>query len=252
MPETLLEIKDLHASVGNKEIIKGLNLVINKGEVHAIMGPNGAGKSTLSHILSGKDGYKVTSGTITFKNQNLLELNTEARACAGLFLSMQYPIEIPGVVVSNFLKQSLNSIRKAQQKEELNTIEFMKLLKSEAANLNISADMLKRYVNVGFSGGEKKRFETLQMALLKPDFCILDEIDSGLDVDAQKIVAEGINKLKTKENSFLIITHHEQLLTQIVPDFVHIFADGRILKSGDKTLAIEVEKNGYTQFLKEE
>ena len=252
MTETLLEIKDLYATAGDKKVINGLNLTINKGEVHAIMGPNGAGKSTLSHILSGKNGYTVTSGTITFKNQNLLELNTEERARAGLFLSMQYPIEIPGVVVSNFLKQALNSVRKAQQKEELNTLEFMKVLKTEAANLNISAEMLKRYVNVGFSGGEKKRFETLQMALLKPDFCILDEIDSGLDVDAQKIVAEGINKLKTKENSFLIITHHEQLLTQIVPDFVHIFADGRILKSGDKKLALEVEKNGYSQFLKEE
>ena len=252
MSEPLLIIKDLHASVGDKEIIKGLNLTINKGEIHAIMGPNGAGKSSLSYVLSGKDGYNVTSGSITFKGQDILPLSTEQRAHAGIFLSMQYPTEIPGVVVSNFLKQSLNSIRKAHNEPELDTISFIKQLRIEAQKLNISQEMLKRFVNVGFSGGEKKRFETLQMALLKPDFCILDEIDSGLDIDAIKTVSDGVNTLHNKENSFLIITHHEQLLTQIVPDVVHIFADGKILKTGDKTLAAEVEQNGYSKFLKEE
>lgn len=252
MTEPLLEIKNLHASVGEKKIIKDLNLTINKGEIHAIMGPNGAGKSSLSYVLSGKEGYNVTSGSITFKGKNLLNLSTEERAHIGLFLSMQYPTEIPGVIVSNFLKQSLNSIRKAHGEKELDSLDFLKILKTEAAKLNISPEMLKRFVNVGFSGGEKKRFETLQIALLKPDFCILDEIDSGLDIDALKIVSEGVNKVRTKDNSFLIITHHEQLLAQIVPDFVHIFADGHILQTGNKDLAQEVEKDGYTKFLKEE
>ena len=248
----LLEIKDLHARVGEKEIIKGLNLTINKGETHAIMGPNGAGKSSLSYVLSGKSGYDVTAGSIKFKGQDLLSLSTEERAHAGIFLSMQYPIEIPGVAVSNFLKQSLNSTLKANNQKELDTISFMKLLKEEAKKLNIPQEMLKRFVNVGFSGGEKKRFETLQMALLKPDFCILDEIDSGVDIDALKIIAEGINSLKTAQNSFLVITHHEQLLQQLVPEYVHIFADGQIKKTGDKSLALEIEKSGYTKFLKEE
>ena len=252
MSEPLLQIKNLHASVAEKEIIKGLNLTINKGEVHAIMGPNGAGKSSLSYVLSGKKGYTVTSGSIMFKGKDLPSLSTEERAHLGLFLSMQYPTEIPGVVVSNFLKQSLNAIKKAHNDPELDSLEFLKTLKKEEANLNISQDMLKRFVNVGFSGGEKKRFETLQMALLKPDFCILDEIDSGLDIDAIKIVSDGVNKLRSKDNSFLIITHHEQLLSQIVPDFVHIFADGKILKSGTKDLAKKIENNGYTAFLKEE
>jgi len=252
MSEPLLQIKDLHASVAEKEIIKGLNLTINKGEIHAIMGPNGAGKSSLSYVLSGKKGYNVTSGSVLFKGKNLLSLSTEERAQAGLFLSMQYPTEIPGVVVTNFLKQALNSTRKAHNEPELDSLEFLKILKKASTELNISQEMLKRFVNVGFSGGEKKRFETLQMALLKPDFCILDEIDSGLDIDAIKIVSEGVNKLRNKDNAFLIITHHEQLLSQIVPDFVHIFADGKILKSGTKDLAGEVENNGYSAFLKEE
>jgi len=252
MSEPLLEIKNLYARVAEKEIIKNLNLTINKGEVHAIMGPNGAGKSSLSHILSGKDGYIVTSGTIKFKGQDLLSLPTEARAQAGIFLSMQYPTEIPGVVVSNFLKQSVNSIRKANNEPELDSISFIKLMRSEAEKLNISPDMLKRFVNVGFSGGEKKRFETMQMALLKPSLCILDEIDSGLDVDALKTVSDGVNKLRNADNSFLVITHYQRLLAQIVPDVIHIFADGHIIKSGDKTLAFEVEKHGYAPFLKEE
>lgn len=249
MAETLLKIENLHAGVGNKEILKGLNLTINKGEVHALMGLNGAGKSSLSFVLSGKQGYEVTSGSITFKGKDLLSLSTEERAQAGLFLSMQTPTEIPGVVISNFLKQSLNSIRKAKGKTELDTINFIKALRLEADKLGISADMLKRFVNVGFSGGEKKRFETLQIALLKPDFCILDEIDSGLDIDALKTVAESINTLKNPNNAFLIITHYQRLLSYIIPDVVHIFADGRIIKTGDKSLALELEKKGYTEFL---
>jgi len=252
MPEPILEIKDLYASVTDKEIIKGLNLTINPGEVHAIMGPNGAGKSSLSYVLSGKVGYNVTSGSVFFKGQNLLAMSTEERARNGLFLSMQTPTEIPGVAVSNFLKQSLNAILKHQNKPQLDTIAFMKLLKQEAASLKISPDMLKRFVNVGFSGGEKKRFETLQMALLKPDFCILDEIDSGLDIDALKMVSDGVNALRTTNNAFLVITHYQRLLTHIVPDVIHIFADGHIIKTGDKTLAQKLETSGYTDFLKEE
>ena len=252
MTTPLLEIKNLYASVDNKEIIKGLNLTINEGEVHAIMGPNGAGKSSLSYVLSGKDGYEVTSGEILFKGKNLLELNTEDRARNGLFLSLQYPTEIPGVTVSNFLKHSLNAIRKYKNEEELDTLQFMKHLKTEAQKLNINPDMLKRFVNVGFSGGEKKRFETLQMALLKPDFSILDEIDSGLDIDALKIVSEGVNSLRTQHNAFLLITHYQRLLSHITPDVIHIFADGHIVKTGDKSLALELEEYGYANFIKEE
>lgn len=251
MTKPLLEIKHLYARVADKEIIKDLNLTVNEGEVHALMGPNGAGKSSLSYVLSGKDGYQVTSGSVYFKGKNLLEMNTEERARSGLFLSMQYPTEIPGVVVSNFLKQSLNAVLKHRGEPELDTSNFMKRLKKEAAALNISSEMLKRFVNVGFSGGEKKRFETLQMALLKPDFCILDEIDSGLDIDALKTVADGVNSLRTPQNAFLVITHYQRLLSHIVPDVVHIFADGHIIKTGDKTLALELEKSGYADFVRE-
>jgi len=247
----LLEIKNLYASVGDKEIIKGLNLTINEGEVHAIMGPNGAGKSSLSYVLSGKEGYVVTSGEILFKGKNLLDMSVEERAREGLFLSLQYPTEIPGVVVSNFLKHSLNAIRKYNNDEELDTLSFMKLLRKEAETLGINQEMLKRFVNVGFSGGEKKRFETLQMALLKPSFAILDEIDSGLDIDALKTVSEGVNALRNEKNAFLVITHYQRLLSYIVPDVIHIFADGKIIKTGDKNLALELEKNGYASFLKE-
>lgn len=247
----LLEIKNLHASVGDKEIIKGLNLTINEGEVHAIMGPNGAGKSSLSYVLSGKEGYVVTSGEILFKGKNLLDMSVEERAREGLFLSLQYPTEIPGVVVSNFLKHSINAIRKHNNEEELDTLSFMKLLRKEAEALGINQEMLKRFVNVGFSGGEKKRFETLQMALLKPSFAILDEIDSGLDIDALKTVSEGVNALRNEKNAFLVITHYQRLLSYIVPDVIHIFADGKIIKTGDKNLALELEKNGYASFLKE-
>ena len=251
MKKPLLEIKNLYARVGDKEIIKGLNLVVYEGEVHAIMGPNGAGKSSLSYILSGKDGYEVVDGEIWFKGKNLLELNTEERAREGLFLSLQYPTEIPGVVVSNFLKHSINAIRKHNNEEELDTLSFMKLLRKEAEALGINQEMLKRFVNVGFSGGEKKRFETLQMALLKPSFAILDEIDSGLDIDALKTVSEGVNALRNEKNAFLVITHYQRLLSYIVPDVIHIFADGKIIKTGDKNLALELEKNGYASFLKE-
>ena len=247
----LLEIKNLYASVGDKEIIKGLNLTINEGEVHAIMGPNGAGKSSLSYVLSGKEGYVVTSGEILFKGKNLLDMSVEERAREGLFLSLQYPTEIPGVVVSNFLKHSINAIRKHNNEEELDTLSFMKLLRKEAEALGINQEMLKRFVNVGFSGGEKKRFETLQMALLKPSFAILDEIDSGLDIDALKTVSEGVNALRNEKNAFLVITHYQRLLSYIVPDVIHIFADGKIIKTGDKNLALELEKNGYASFLKE-
>ncbi len=248
----LLEIKNLHACVGDKEIIKGLNLTINEGEIHAIMGPNGAGKSSLSYVLSGKDGYVVTSGEILFKGKNLLDMSVEERARNGLFLSLQYPTEIPGVVVSNFLKHSLNAVRKHNNEEELDTLSFMKLLRKESEALGINQEMLKRFVNVGFSGGEKKRFETLQMALLKPSFAILDEIDSGLDIDALKTVSEGVNALRNEKNAFLVITHYQRLLSYIVPDVIHIFADGKIVKTGDKNLALELEKNGYASFLKDE
>lgn len=252
MEKPLLEIKHLYARVEDKEIIKDLSLTINAGEVHAIMGPNGAGKSSLSYVLSGKDGYEVTSGSVTFKGKNLLNMPAEERAREGLFLSMQLPTEIPGVVISNFLKQSLNSILKHRGEAELDTISFMKLLRQEANKLNISPEMLKRFVNVGFSGGEKKRFETLQMALLKPDFCILDEIDSGLDIDALKTVSDGVNSLRNSNNAFLVITHYQRLLDHIQPDVVHIFADGHIIKTGDKTLATQLEQNGYADFIKEE
>ena len=252
MKKPLLEIKNLYARVYDKEIVKGLNLVVNEGEVHAIMGPNGAGKSSLSYILSGKDGYEVVDGEIWFKGKNLLELNTEERAREGLFLSLQYPTEIPGVVASNFLRHSLNAIRKHNNEEEIDIVPFMKLLKEEADKLGIDPQMLKRFVNVGFSGGEKKRFETLQMALLKPCFAILDEIDSGLDIDALKTVSDGVNALRSDENSFLVITHYQRLLSYIVPDVIHIFADGKIIKTGDKSLALELEEKGYASFLNEE
>ncbi len=252
MKKPLLEIKNLYARVYDKEIVKGLNLVVNEGEVHAIMGPNGAGKSSLSYILSGKDGYEVVDGEIWFKGKNLLELNTEERAREGLFLSLQYPTEIPGVVASNFLRHSLNAIRKHNNEEEIDIVPFMKLLKEEANKLGIDPQMLKRFVNVGFSGGEKKRFETLQMALLKPCFAILDEIDSGLDIDALKTVSDGVNALRSDKNSFLVITHYQRLLSYIVPDVIHIFADGKIIKTGDKSLALELEEKGYVSFLNEE
>lgn len=247
----LLEIEDLHARVGDKEVIKGLNLTINEGEVHAIMGPNGAGKSTLSYILSGKPGYEVTSGSIRFKGADLCALSTEERAREGIFLCMQYPVEIPGVPVSTFLKHAVNAVRKHQNLPELDTFEFLKTLREEGKKLGIDNEMIKRPVNVGFSGGEKKRLETLQMSILKPCFSILDEADSGLDIDALKIVAEGVNALRNDCRSMLVITHYQRLLNYIIPDFVHVFADGHIVKSGDKNLALELEQTGYAEFMKE-
>lgn len=247
----LLEIEDLHARVCDKEIIKGFNLTINEGEIHAVMGPNGAGKSTLSYVLSGKPGYEVTSGSIRFKGRDLLAMSTEERAREGIFLCMQYPVEIPGVPTTTFLKHAVNAVRKHQNLPELDTMEFVKMVREEGRKLGIDAEMIKRPVNVGFSGGEKKRLETLQMSILKPSFSILDEADSGLDIDALKVVAEGVNALRSEQRSMLVITHYQRLLNYIVPDFVHVFADGHIVKSGDKSLALELEEKGYAGFVKE-
>ena len=248
----LLEIEDLCACVGNKEIIKNFNLTINEGEVHAIMGPNGAGKSTLSYVLSGKPGYEITSGSIRFKGKDLCQMSTEERAREGIFLCMQYPVEIPGVPTSTFLKHAVNAIRKHHELPELDTFEFLKTLKEEGSKLGISNEMLKRPINVGFSGGEKKRLEALQMSILKPCFSILDEADSGLDIDAMKIVADNINSLRDGKMSMLVITHYQKLLNYIVPDFVHVCSDGHIVKSGDKNLALELEETGYAEFTKEQ
>ena len=251
MNTPLLEIEDLYAGVAGKEIIKGFNLTINEGEVHAIMGPNGAGKSTLSYLLCGKPGYEITSGVIKFRGKNLMTMSVEERACEGIFLIMQYPVEIPGVPVTSFLKYAVNAQRKYHNQPELDTMEFIKMLREEGRKLGIDAEMLKRPVNVGFSGGEKKRLETLQMAVLKPQLAILDEADSGLDIDALKIVAEGVNNLRDNKRSLLVITHYQRLLNYIVPDFVHVFADGRIVKSGDRNLALELEEKGYAEFVKD-
>ena len=247
----ILEIKNLFAKAGDKEVIKNFSLTINEGEVHAIMGPNGAGKSTLSHVLTGKPGYEVISGSVKINGKNLFSLSADERANEGLFLIMQYPVEIPGVPTITFLKHALNAKLKYQNKPELNTIEFMKLVKQVAQTLGISQEMLGRAVNVGFSGGEKKRMETLQMAILKPSIAILDEADSGLDIDALKVVSKGINDLNDGKRALLIITHHQDLLDYIEPDFVHVFANGHIIKTGDKTLAYELEAKGYTDFIKE-
>ena len=251
MTTPLLEIEDLHARVCDKEIIKGFNLTINEGEVHAIMGPNGAGKSTLSNVLTGKPGYEVTSGSVRYKGRDLLKLSVEERAREGIFLCMQYPVEIPGVPTSTFLKHAVNAVRKHQNLPELDTMEFIKILRQEGKSLGLDADMIKRDVNVGFSGGEKKRLETLQMSILKPTLAILDEADSGLDIDALRVVAEGVNALHTNDNALLVITHYQRLLNYIVPDFVHIYADGKIVKTGGKELAMELEQKGYAEFVKE-
>ena len=244
----MIEIKNLKASVGEKEILKDLNLNIGKGEVHAIMGPNGSGKSTLSYALSGKEGYHL-AGEIRFNKKNLLELNAEERAQEGVFLAFQYPIEIPGVFTNNFLRTSLNSIRKANGKKELNAVEFLKIVKEKANELKIDSEMLARPLNVGFSGGEKKRNEILQMSLLEPSFVIMDETDSGLDIDALKIVSNGVNTLRSPERSFLVITHYQRLLNYIKPDFVHVLSDGKIVKTGDWKLALELEDEGYGKYV---
>lgn len=251
MSNPLLEIEDLYAHVGDKEIIKGFNLTINEGEVHAIMGPNGAGKSTLSYVLCGKPGYEVTSGRIIFKGKDLLKMSVEERAREGLFLSMQKPVEIPGVSITPFLKHALNSLRAYRGEKEMDTVEFVKLLREEGRKLNLNADMLKRSINVGFSGGEAKRLETLQMAILRPDLAILDEADSGVDIDAMKVIAEGVNSCRDEKTGLLVITHYKRLLDYIVPDFVHIYANGKIVKTGNKDLAAELERTGYSEFVKE-
>ena len=246
----MLNIKDLKASIEDKQIIKGLDLSINKGEVHALMGPNGSGKSTLSYVLSGKEGYEIDSGCVDFKGKNLLELDVDERSNEGLFLAFQYPMEIPGVQTSFFLKTAINAKRKYQGLEEIDALEFAKLVKSKAEELSISPDMLKRDLNVNYSGGEKKKQEILQMSLLNPEMAILDETDSGLDIDALRIVSEGVNKLRNENNSFLVITHYQRLLNYIKPDFVHIIADGKIIKSGNFSLALELEEKGYEEISK--
>lgn len=241
----MLKIEDLHVNVGDKKILQGINLEVKPGEVHAMMGPNGSGKSTLANVLSGRDGYEIVKGKISYLKENLLELEPEDRACKGLFLAFQYPVEIPGVSGINFLRTTLNSIKKYRKQKELDGVNFLKLLRKKAKILKIDEKLIKRSVNTGFSGGEKKRSEILQMSLLEPKLAILDETDSGLDIDALKIVANGVNKLKNKNRSFLIITHYQRLLNHIIPDKVHILSKGRIIKSGDKNLAIELEKKGY-------
>ena len=240
----MLQIKDLKAKIDNKEILKGLNLEIKPGEVHAIMGPNGSGKSTLSNVLSGKKGYTV-SGDVTYFNENLLDLEIEERAHKGIFLAFQYPLEIPGVNTNIFLKTSLNAIKKAKGEKELDAIEFLRLVKQKASELKFDEKILSRQLNVGFSGGEKKKNEILQMSILNPKLSILDETDSGLDIDALKIVSEGVNALRSKESSFLIITHYQRLLEYIKPDFVHVLINGKIVKSGGSELALELESKGY-------
>lgn len=251
MTTPLLEIEDLCARVCDKEIIKGFNLTINEGEVHAIMGPNGAGKSTLSYVLCGKPGYEVTSGSVRFRGKDLLAMSTEERAREGIFLCMQYPVEIPGVPTTTFLKHAVNAIRQNHNLPELDTMEFVKMVREEGKKLGIDNEMIKRPVNVGFSGGEKKRLETLQMSILKPALSVLDEADSGLDIDALKVVADGVNALRDGQRSMLVITHYQRLLNYVVPDFVHVYADGHIVKSGDKNLALELEEKGYAEFVRE-
>ena len=240
----MLEIKNLQASINNKLILKGLNLSIKPGELHAVMGPNGSGKSTLANVLSGKSGYKI-SGTLNFEGKNLKEIPIEERAQKGIFLAFQYPLEIPGVNTNNFLKTSLNSIRKARGEKEIDTLSFLKMVKEKSSELGIDENFLSRQLNVGFSGGEKKKNEILQMKILDPNFSILDETDSGLDIDALRTVANGVNSSRNKKKSFLVITHYQRLLNYIKPDFVHVLSDGKIVKSGCSELAEELEKTGY-------
>ncbi len=245
MTTPMLEIRNLHARIEDKVILKGVNLTLPKGEVHAVMGRNGSGKSTLSYVLAGREGYEVTEGEVLLDGVNILELEPAERATAGLFLAFQYPIEIPGVATMTFLKTALNAQRKSRGEGELSTPDFMRAVREAGSALDINSDMLKRALNVGFSGGEKKRAEVLQMALLKPTMCILDETDSGLDIDALQIVSKGVNALRSPERSMLVITHYQRLLNFIVPDVVHVFADGRIVESGDKSLALRLEAQGY-------
>ena len=247
----LLEVKNLHVEIAGKEILKGLDLVVNAGEVHAIMGPNGSGKSTLAYVLAGKDDYVVTGGEVLFNGENVLAMEPDARAAAGFFLAFQYPLEIPGVTTMTFLRTALNAQRKKRGEAELSTPEFLKKVRALAKTLGIDQDMLRRAVNVGFSGGEKKRNEILQMALLEPRLAVLDETDSGLDIDALKIVADGVNRLRAPNRSFVVITHYQRLLNYIVPDVVHVMSQGRIVKTGGKGLALELEASGYRQYQEE-
>lgn len=245
----MLTIKNLKAKVetdeGGKEILKGLNLNVNAGEIHAIMGPNGSGKSTLASVLTGREGYEVTEGEVIFEKKNLLDESPEDRARLGIFLAFQYPVEIPGVSNTNFLKTAINEIRKSKGEEPMSSVDFLKLIKEKAKLVGLDPQMISRYVNVGFSGGEKKRNEIFQLAMLNPKLSILDETDSGLDIDALRTVADGVNKLRTKDNAFIVITHYQRLLDYIVPDFVHVMYDGKIVKSGDKDLALHLEEHGY-------
>jgi Fe-S cluster assembly ATP-binding protein len=248
----LLEIKNLHVEIDGKEILKGLDLAVNAGEVHAIMGPNGSGKSTLAYVLAGKDGYQPTQGEVLFNGKNLFDMEPDERAAAGLFLAFQYPIEIPGVATMTFLRTALNAQRKRRGEAELSTPEFLKRVREVAKKLNIDQDMLRRGVNVGFSGGEKKRNEILQMALLEPKLAVLDETDSGLDIDALRIVSDGVNRLRGPGASFVVITHYQRLLNYIVPDVVHVLSKGRIVRTGGKDLALELEARGYAEYQAEE
>ena len=248
----MLEIRNLHAGVENRNILKGINLTVKPGEVHAVMGPNGSGKSTLAQILAGRDGYAVTAGEVIYNGKNLLELDPEERAREGVFLAFQYPVEIPGVNSTYFLKSALNEIRKHKGQPEHDAMEFLTLVKEKMKLLELNQDLLKRPVNAGFSGGEKKRNEIFQMAVLEPTLAILDETDSGLDIDALKIVAAGVNRLKRADTAQIVITHYQRLLDYIVPDFVHVLFDGRIVRSGDKSLALELEEKGYDWIIKGE
>jgi Fe-S cluster assembly ATP-binding protein len=248
MTTPILEIRNLHARIEEREILKGVNLTIPAGEVHAVMGRNGSGKSTLSYVLAGKEDYEITEGEVLLNGENILEMDPAERATAGIFLAFQYPIEIPGVSTMTFLKAAMNAQRKARGEGELSTPDFMRAVKEAGAQLNIGSDMLKRPLNVGFSGGEKKRAEILQMALLKPTLCVLDETDSGLDIDALQVVSRGVNALRADNRSMLVITHYQRLLNHIVPDVVHVFSDGRIVESGDKDLALQLEAKGYAGF----
>ena len=244
----MLKINNLHATVDGKEILKGINLAMGFGEVHAIMGPNGSGKSTLSYVLAGRDGYEVTKGEVLYNGKNLLEMKPEERAGEGVFLAFQYPVELPGVSSMNFLKAAVNAVRKYRGENELDAMDFLKFVRETTKMLNITDDMLKRAVNVGFSGGEKKRNEILQMAVLKPILSVLDETDSGLDVDALRIVGDGVTALRSPHRSMLVITHYQRLLDHIIPDEVHILADGKIVRSGGKELAVELEEKGYSRY----